>query len=49
MAKSKRVEFRTTDGTTLRGDFFQAKGDERPMVIITAGLRRKKQMFVSRR
>ena len=29
MAKSKRV--------SLRGDFFQTKGDERPIVIVTAG------------
>jgi hypothetical protein len=38
MAKSKRVEFKTTDGITLRGDFYQAKGDKRPIVIMTAGL-----------
>ena len=29
MAKSKRV--------SLRGDFFQAKGDERSIIIVTAG------------
>ncbi|MGY2909116.1 hypothetical protein ACVWVY_008137 [Bradyrhizobium sp. URHC0002] len=29
MAKSKRV--------SLRGIFFQTKGDERPIVIVTAG------------
>ena len=38
MAKSKRV--------SLRGDFFQAKGDERPIVIMTW---REKQMSVSYR
>ena len=38
MAKSKRVEFKATDGITLRGDFYQAKGDKRPIVIVTAGL-----------
>ena len=38
MAKSKRVEFKTTDGITLRGHFYQAKGDKRPIVIMTAGL-----------
>jgi hypothetical protein len=32
MAKSKGVEFKTTDGITLRVDFFQAKGNERPIV-----------------
>jgi hypothetical protein len=41
MLKSKRV--------SLCGDFFQAKGDERPIVIVTAGLWREKQMFVSHR
>ena len=42
MAKSKRV--------SLRGNLFQAKGDERPIVIVTAGaLWREKQMFVSHR
>jgi hypothetical protein len=31
MAKSKRVEFKTMDGITLRGDFYQAMGDKRPI------------------
>ena len=31
MAKSKRVEFKSTDGITLRRDFYQAMGDKRPI------------------
>jgi hypothetical protein len=38
VTKSKRVEFKTTDGITLRGDFCRTKGDKRPIVIMTAGL-----------
>ena len=38
MAKSKRVEFKTSEGIILRGDFYQANGDKRPIVIMTAGL-----------
>jgi hypothetical protein len=48
MAKSKRVEFETTDGITLRGDFYQAKDDKRPVVIMTPACRRDK-MFVPHR
>jgi hypothetical protein len=31
MAESKGVEFKTTDGITLRRDFYQAMGDKRPI------------------
>jgi hypothetical protein len=37
MERSKRVEFKTTNGITLRGDSYQARGDKRPIVVMTAG------------
>jgi hypothetical protein len=50
MAKSKRVEFKTSEGIILRGDFYQAKDDKRPVVIMTpAACRSDEQMFVQHR
>ena len=33
-----RVEFRTLDGTVLRGDFFKADRDGAPVIVMTQGL-----------
>jgi len=34
---SSRVAFSTVDGLTLRGDYFKADGEGRPIVVMTAG------------
>lgn len=45
---SKRVEFRTADGVTLRGDFFLAAPQPvgTPIVIVTQGLTLLKEHFL---
>lgn len=44
---SERIEFKTTDGVTLRGDFYQAPGDERAIVILTAGFPLLKEHYIA--
>lgn len=39
MADYKRVGFKTFDGVTLRGNFFQARGDKVPAVIMAHEVR----------
>lgn len=40
MATSKRVEFRTVDGVTLRGDLYMPnKNNKVPIVVMTQGVR----------
>ena len=35
---SQRVEFRTFDGTILRGDLFKAKENDAPIIVMTQGV-----------
>lgn len=42
-----RVEFDTNDGVTLRGDFYRAKGEGRPIVILTAGFPVLKEHYIA--
>ena len=37
MTDFERMAFKTFDGTTLRGNFFQAEGDETPALVIEEG------------
>ena len=46
MAQPSRVEFRTLDGVTLRGDFFQAAGTGVPVVVMTQGLTLLKEHYI---
>lgn len=46
MSDFKRVEFKTADGVTLRGDFFQASGENRPIVVMTQGLSLLKEHYI---
>lgn len=46
MSNSKRVEFRAEDGVILRGDFYQAEGENRPIAVMTAGLALLKEHFI---
>ena len=46
MSKSSRVEFKTTDGVVLRGDFYRAEGKDRPVVVMTAGLHLPKEHYL---
>lgn len=46
MNASARVEFRTVDGVTLRGDYYQADGDRQPIVVMTAGLSLLKEHLI---
>lgn len=43
---STRIEFKTTDGVTLRGDFYKAEGEARPIVVMTAGLHLLKEHYL---
>jgi hypothetical protein len=43
MSAPRRVEFKTIDGVTLRGDFYQAQGEGRPVILMTAGLNLTKE------
>lgn len=36
----RRVEFRTIDGTMLRGDLYSAGKDNAPAIVMTQGVRR---------
>lgn len=47
MAQPDRVEFRTLDGVTLRGDFFQAPGAGVPAVVMTQGLTLLKEHYIA--
>jgi dienelactone hydrolase len=38
MTDHVRVEFKTIDGITLRGDFFQAKDQDAPCIVMTQGI-----------
>lgn len=41
-----RVEFKTIDGTTVRGDFFQAAGESRPCIVMAQGLSLPKEHHI---
>jgi pimeloyl-ACP methyl ester carboxylesterase len=41
-----RVEFKTIDGATLRGDFFAAEGTNVPCVVMTQGLSLLKEHYI---
>ncbi len=41
-----RVEFKTIDGVTLRGDFFQARGRNAPCVVMAQGLTLLKEHYI---
>ena len=43
MTDSRRVEFSTRDGITLRGDFYQAAGDRVGVVVMLNGLSPRKK------
>ena len=44
MADSTRRQFQTRDGVTLRGDFYQAKGEKRGIVVMAAGFSLLKEL-----
>lgn len=46
MSDSKRIAFKTFDGTILRGDFFQAKGENTPVIVMTQGLTLLKEHYI---
>ncbi len=46
MTDFKRIEFETIDGTTLRGNFFQAGGDKAPILVMTQGLTLLKEHYI---
>ncbi len=46
MSDHERVEFRTYDGATLRGDFFPTSGGDRPVVLMTQGLTLLKEHYI---
>ena len=46
MSDHTRVEFRTYDGITLRGDFFPAEGTDRPVVVMAQGLTLLKEHYI---
>src|SRR6201996_4414463 len=46
MADHTRVEFKTIDGTSLRGDFFAANGNRTPCVVMTQGLSLLKEHYI---
>ena len=46
MPDHTRVTFRTVDGTTLRGNFFQAQGEGRPVIVMTQGLSLLKEHYI---
>jgi uncharacterized protein len=46
MPDHHRIEFRTYDGVTLRGDFFPASGVERPVVVMAQGLTLLKEHYI---
>jgi uncharacterized protein len=46
MTDRTRVEFKTIDGVTLRGDFFKAKGDRTPCIVMTQGLCLLKEHYI---
>lgn len=35
----QRVEFKTIDGTVLRGDLYAVENDNAPMIVMTQGVR----------
>jgi uncharacterized protein len=41
-----RIEFKTLDGVTLRGDFFRAQGDRTPVIVMTQGLTLLKEHYI---
>jgi uncharacterized protein len=41
-----RVEFKTFDGVTLRGNYFRAEGERRPAVVMTQGLTLLKEHYI---
>ncbi len=46
MSDFKRIEFKTVDGVTLRGDFFKADGENTPVVVMTQGLTLLKEHYI---
>lgn len=46
MVDFERVSFQTVDGVTLRGDFFQAEGDEVGVIVMTQGLTLLKEHYI---
>ena len=46
MSDHVRVEFKTIDRVTLRGDFFQARGEHMPCVIMAQGLSLLKEHYI---
>ncbi len=44
LAKSVRVELKTRDGVTLRGDFYKAEGTGRAVVVMAAGFSLLKEL-----
>jgi uncharacterized protein len=46
MSDHVRVEFKTIDGVTLRGDFFRAEGEHRPCIVMTQGLCLLKEHYI---
>ena len=47
MNSSTRIEFRTLDGTALRGDFFAAEGERTPAIAMTQGLTLLKEHYIA--
>lgn len=46
MTDFQRVEFKTVDAVTLRGDFFSATGTADPVVVMTQGLTLLKEHYI---
>src|ERR1700759_1096663 len=46
MKDFNRIEFKTFDGVTLRGDFFQAQGERTPVIVMTQGLTLLKEHYI---
>lgn len=47
MSKSTRIEFKTLDGTTLRGDFYAPLNPKGPAIVMSQGLTLLKEHFLS--
>src|ERR1700744_2047173 len=46
MTDFNRIEFKTFAGIALRGNFFKAKGDRTPVIVMTQGLTLLKEHYI---
>lgn len=47
MSQFEKVEFKTIDGVTLRGNFYRAEGNHRPVVVFAEGVTATKEQFAN--